>query len=116
MGFDPPAQSDTSYEADALPPSHQGWIQDQAYSFPKSKFLSKMAETPLQILKNEKLFIYLILTRVTSAKLHITQIREPKIFVNLLRDPDKKDNPRFVFLFPNPVSWVFVQCFDKNGP
>ena len=26
MGFDPPAQSDTSYEADALPPSHHGWI------------------------------------------------------------------------------------------
>ena len=25
MGFDPPAQSDTSYEADALPPSHHGW-------------------------------------------------------------------------------------------
>ena len=26
MGFDPPAQSDTSYEEDALPPSHHGWI------------------------------------------------------------------------------------------
>ena len=25
-GFDPPAQSDTSYEADALPPSHHGWM------------------------------------------------------------------------------------------
>ena len=25
-GFDPPEQSDTSYEADALPPSHHGWI------------------------------------------------------------------------------------------
>ena len=25
-GFDPRAQSDTSYEADALPPSHHGWI------------------------------------------------------------------------------------------
>ena len=25
MGFDPPAQIDTSYEADALPPSHHGW-------------------------------------------------------------------------------------------
>ena len=25
-GFDPPAQSDTSYEADTLPPSHHGWI------------------------------------------------------------------------------------------
>ena len=25
-GFGPPAQSDTSYEADALPPSHHGWI------------------------------------------------------------------------------------------
>ena len=25
-GFDPPAQSDTSYEEDALPPSHHGWI------------------------------------------------------------------------------------------
>ena len=25
-GFDPPAQSDTSYETDALPQSHQGWI------------------------------------------------------------------------------------------
>ena len=26
MGFDPPAQSDTSYEVDALPSSHHGWI------------------------------------------------------------------------------------------
>ena len=26
-GFDPPAQSDNSYEADALPPSHHGWIK-----------------------------------------------------------------------------------------
>ena len=25
-GFDPPAQSDNSYEADALTPSHHGWI------------------------------------------------------------------------------------------
>ena len=24
--FDPPVQSDTSYKADALPPSHHGWI------------------------------------------------------------------------------------------
>ena len=26
MGFYPPVQSDTSYEADAIPPSHPGWI------------------------------------------------------------------------------------------
>ena len=25
-GIDPPAQSHTSYEASALPPSHHGWI------------------------------------------------------------------------------------------
>ena len=25
MGFDPPEHIDTSYEADALPPSHHGW-------------------------------------------------------------------------------------------
>ena len=30
-GFDPPAQSDTSYEADALPPSHHGWIKITYY-------------------------------------------------------------------------------------
>ena len=30
-GFDPLAQSDTSYEADALPPSHQGWILELSY-------------------------------------------------------------------------------------
>ena len=30
--------------------------------------------------------------------------RQPKILVNLLRDRDKKDNPRFVFFSPNPVS------------
>ena len=28
-GFDPPVHSDTSYEADALHPSHHGWIASE---------------------------------------------------------------------------------------
>ena len=40
-GFDPPSQSDTSYEADALPPSHHGWIltlftRDQNHDYQKN--------------------------------------------------------------------------------
>ena len=31
MGFDPLAQSDTSYEVDALPPSNHGWIAPLLY-------------------------------------------------------------------------------------
>ena len=30
-GFDPPWQSETSYEADALPPSHHGWMKQLKY-------------------------------------------------------------------------------------
>ena len=44
MGFDPPVQSDTSYEADALPPSHHGWMLtplfQATFAFSKLKFKS----------------------------------------------------------------------------
>ena len=42
-GFDPPAQSDTSYEADALLQSHHGWIWVGLFLLKKNdRFISEV--------------------------------------------------------------------------
>ena len=53
MGFNPLAQNDTSYEADALPPSHHGWmgltfINDVKQNLPTS-FESSLFFSPYEL-------------------------------------------------------------------
>ena len=45
MGFDPPWQSDTSNEADALPPSHHRWITIDHFKFRYQQILKYESKT-----------------------------------------------------------------------